>query len=178
MGSADTLKSRADIQRNPSRLEEWADRNLMKFSNNWKVLYLVGNNPCNDAVWRLTGWETALLRRTLGSWWAAGCIGSSSGPWMQSRSRVFILGCMNRSMASRLRETINPPYSLLFALHLHTVSFFGSPNRKKTSINWNKSGGGPPRLLGAGALDLRGKSEGMEFAQSRENLVHLKNMQI
>jgi len=45
-GVADTPEGHATIQRDPGRLEKWADRNLMRFSQeNCKVLPLGRNNP-------------------------------------------------------------------------------------------------------------------------------------
>lgn len=88
VGSADTLKSRAAIQRNHGGLQERADRNLVKSNNNCKVLHVGGNNPCNDTVCRLACWRAALLKSTWGSWWTEGCIGASSGPWHQGRPTV------------------------------------------------------------------------------------------
>lgn len=45
-GAVDMLKGRAAIQRDPFRLEEWANRHIMKFSKDkCQVLHLVRKSP-------------------------------------------------------------------------------------------------------------------------------------
>lgn len=58
------------------------------------------------------------------------------------------LGCMSRSTASRSREVTAPSTQHLIDHIQNTVSIFGCPNTRKTSINWRKFSGGPPAWSG------------------------------
>ncbi|KAK4812853.1 hypothetical protein QYF61_022579 [Mycteria americana] len=58
-GTVDTVGSKATVQRYGHRLEDWADKNIMKFDMDQY-----------SNVWGLTGWGTAPLNRTRGSWQA------------------------------------------------------------------------------------------------------------
>ena len=51
-GAVDMLECRTAFQRAPDRLEEWADRNLTKFSKDKrKVLHLGRKTPCSSTGW-------------------------------------------------------------------------------------------------------------------------------
>jgi len=56
-----------------------------------------------------------------------------------------ILGCIKRSLASRLREGILPLYSALLRYHLHYCVQLGAPNIRRTWMCWSASTGGPRR---------------------------------
>ncbi|PKU33741.1 rna-directed dna polymerase from mobile element jockey-like [Limosa lapponica baueri] len=71
-GVADTAEGCAAIQRDPSRLENWADRNLWKF-NQEKCQFLHLGRNMYRYVLGPTSWKAALQRRTSGSRWTASC---------------------------------------------------------------------------------------------------------
>jgi len=63
-GVADTPEGHAAIQRGLSRLEKWADRNLMKLNKGkCKVLYLGRNNPMHPGTDHL---ESSFAEKDLG----------------------------------------------------------------------------------------------------------------
>lgn len=99
MGTVNRLEGRASIQRDLDRHEEWADRNRLKFDKDrCKALHLgernsliqAGDHVAAEKNFRvLVG--SALRMRKL-------CSGTKGGH--------SILGCKNRSTASRSREVI------------------------------------------------------------------------
>jgi len=86
------------------RLESWAQRNLMKFNKGkCRVLHLGRNNPMHQyKLW------VDLLEKANG-----------------------ILGCIKKSVASRLREVLLPFYSALVRPHLEYAVQFWAPQFKK-----------------------------------------------
>ena len=66
-GVADTPEGHAAIQGDLSRLEKWADRNLMKFNNEkCKVLLLGRNNPMHQYMLGAIQLENSLAESILG----------------------------------------------------------------------------------------------------------------
>lgn len=80
---SNTLEGRAAIQRNFSKLEEWANRNVMKFGKGKSKVLHLGRKNCQRQQNRLG--KSAPLKRTWGSWQAgrASCVEASSVPWQQ-----------------------------------------------------------------------------------------------
>ena len=70
---ADTPGGCAAIQADLGRLESWAERNLMKFKGQCRVLHLGRNNPTHQHRLGLTGWKAALRRGTWERWRTARC---------------------------------------------------------------------------------------------------------
>jgi len=107
-GVVDMLEGRDAIQRDPDRLERWACVNLVKFNKaKCKVLHVSQGNPKHK--YRLGGeWlESSPEEKDLGalvdekldiSWQ---CV-------LVAQEANHILGCIKRSVASRLREGILP----------------------------------------------------------------------
>lgn len=63
-GPADMLEGRAAVQRDPSRLEKWAENNFVKFSKKKsQVLPQGGKHPCSSPGPGGTGWGAALQER-------------------------------------------------------------------------------------------------------------------
>jgi len=76
------------------------DRSLTKFN---KVLHL---GLCTKTGWRLSGWKAALQKKTWGLKFSM-----SHGCALVAKVVNSILGCIKKSVASRLMETILPCYS-------------------------------------------------------------------
>ncbi|GAB0187969.1 mitochondrial enolase superfamily member 1 [Grus japonensis] len=117
-GEVDTSEGRATLQEDLDRLEEWANKNLMKFSKDkCKALDLAKYNP--GAQYRLgsTWLESSSVERDLG-------VLVESTPDMSEQCAVAVkkanrmLGCINKGITSRDKEVISLLYSALVRPHL------------------------------------------------------------
>ena len=130
-GEVDTSEGRATLQEELDRLEEWANKNLMKFSKDkCKVLHLGKHNP---------GVQHRLGSTQLGSSSVEGDLGVLGDNKLNMSQRCAavakkanrMLGCINKGITSRDKEVIIPLYSALVRPHLEYCVQFWSPLCKK-----------------------------------------------
>lgn len=91
----DTLEERAATQGDLERLEEWADRNLMKFNDDRYTSQ--GRAPCSDAGRGLTG-VSSFAEKALGVL-ADRELSMSQQCALAAKRASNILGCVTRSTA-------------------------------------------------------------------------------
>jgi len=104
----DLLESRAAVQRNFNRLEQWADRNFMKLSK--------GKCKCPSLLPSSVGWgvnwlQISFAEKGLGDPRRQQAEQVSCGPWQQRQ-----LSCINKSVANSSREVILLCSALLTSL--------------------------------------------------------------
>ncbi|GAB0179881.1 mitochondrial enolase superfamily member 1 [Grus japonensis] len=123
-GVADMPEGCAAIQRDLSRLEKWADRNLMKFNKRkCKVLHLGRNNPIHQGMLRATQMENCLAENDLG-FLVDTKLNMSQQCALAAKKANGILGYIRQS---RLREMILLLYSALAKPHLEYCVQFWAP---------------------------------------------------
>ncbi|PKU39146.1 rna-directed dna polymerase from mobile element jockey-like [Limosa lapponica baueri] len=119
--AVDMLEGRDAIQRDLDRFERWARANLME-SNKAKCKDLHAGRANPKHKYRLGGeWiESSLEKNNLGV-----LVDEKLNTTWQCMLAVqkanLILGCIKRSMASKLREVILPLYSALVRPHCASV---------------------------------------------------------
>jgi len=101
----DTKESRAAIQRDLDRLEEWADKSLMKFNKKGKVLHLGQNNPRQEYVLGATQLESSFAKKDLGI-----LVDAKLTMNLQSALAAMmgkgVVSCITQNISSRQREVI------------------------------------------------------------------------
>ena len=119
------------IQRDLDRLVRLADANLMKFDQaKCKVLYLGRSNPRHS--YRLDGEEiqSSPAEKDLGVL-VDEKLSMSKQCVLAAQKANHILGCVKRSVTSRSKEVVLPPYSAIMRPHLEYCVQFWCPQCKK-----------------------------------------------
>ncbi|GAB0175660.1 mitochondrial enolase superfamily member 1 [Grus japonensis] len=126
-GVVDTLEGRDAIPRDLDRLERWARANRMKFNKaNCKVLHVGWGNPKHNYRLGREWIESSPEEKDSGvlldeTWQCA----------LAAQKANRILGCIKRSVTSRLREVILPLYSALLRPHLEYCIQLRGPQYQK-----------------------------------------------
>ena len=133
--AVDLLEGRDAIQRDLERLEEWAHVNLMMFNKaECKVLHLGRGNLQYQYMLRDEGTESSPAEKDF----RAPVDEKLDMTWqcaLAAQKAKHILGCIERSVASRLREGILPLYSVLVRPHLeHCVQLWGPQYKKDMDL--------------------------------------------
>ncbi|KAK4824374.1 hypothetical protein QYF61_014034 [Mycteria americana] len=120
-GVANMPAGHAAIQRDLDRLEKWDDRNLTKLNKEkCEVLHLGRNNPCTKK-------NLGVLVDTR--------LNMSQQCTLVEKKVNGRLGCIRRSVASRLREVTLPLYSALWRPQMQCwVQFWALPYKRDMDI--------------------------------------------
>jgi len=130
----DIPEGRDAIQRDHDRLERWACKNLIKCNKaKCQVLHIGQGNP-NKWIKDSPAKNLEVLEDEK--------LNMNQHCALATQKANRILGCIKRSVASRLREGILPLCSALLTPHLESCIQLWSPSTRRTWACWSGSRGG------------------------------------
>ncbi|PKU42350.1 rna-directed dna polymerase from mobile element jockey-like [Limosa lapponica baueri] len=123
-GEVDTSERKATLQEDLDRLEEWANKNLMKFNKDkFKVLHLGKHNPRVQHRLGSTQLGSSSVERDLGVL-VDNNLDMSEKCTAAAVKANRMLGCINKCTTSRDKGVIIPLYAELVRPHLeYSVQF-------------------------------------------------------
>ncbi|KAK4832996.1 hypothetical protein QYF61_027020 [Mycteria americana] len=117
-GMSDTPDGCATIQRDLDTLENWAERNLIKFDwGKCNILHPWRNNPRHRHTLGTSSLESSFAEKALGVL-VENKLNMSEQCTLTTKKANTILSYMRKSVATRLREVILPLNSVLVRPHL------------------------------------------------------------
>ncbi|PKU45149.1 rna-directed dna polymerase from mobile element jockey-like [Limosa lapponica baueri] len=117
-GEVDTSEGRATLQKDLDKLEEWANKNLIKVNKyKCKVLHLGKHNPGVKHMLGSTRLGSSSVEKDLGVL-VDNKLNMSGQCAAAAKKAKGMLGCINKGITSRDKEVIIPLYSVLVRPHL------------------------------------------------------------